>query len=535
MERKNIFSLLAALLVAALLMGGAYPVSAADERVVTIGITSVWDTFMPLNTTSAHTDAVLEQMFDRLMVINRDGTFEPRLAESWEMNEEMDTITYHLNPEAKWHDGEPVTADDVVFTYRLATDPEVKHMRRIRLMYFAGTDDEGAALSEDSLEIEALDEHTVSVKLKQPMDPIAVYALTNRDIFILPEHLLKDMGKDEVINSDFWQKPIGSGPFKFDSTISGERVEFVANEDYYLGKPDFDRLIIRMMPAANLYAGLKSGEIDIIMGGMSASIPLQDWENVAKDESLASFSIPSLAYQYMSVNTSREYLPQEIRQAMSLAINRDVIINNLLKGQGVPAIGPLPPTHQYFNEEILPIEFDVERAKTMVEEAGWDPNRVLQFLVPQGNKVREMSAPLIQQNLAAIGIKTEIQMMDFPTMLQAARDGEYDLCLIGSAGSLDPAECAPNVTVGYLNNFSQTDDPTIGDLAAKGAASIDMEERVKYFNEYQTTFKEQSPLIFLYFSNELFAYNNSKLANVHPDVQDYAINRVPWTWEYIGE
>lgn len=108
----------------------------------------------------------------------------------------------------------------------------------------------------------------------------------------------------------------------------------------------------------------------------------------------------------------------------------------------------------------------------MLEAAGWDSNRELEVMVSTGNEVREKSAILIQQDLQKIGIKTKIQTLDFPTLLTNARNGDYDLCFIGSAGSVDPSESVPNVTAGYMNNFAQLSDPTLGQIGESGAKEI---------------------------------------------------------------
>lgn len=146
--------------------------STGGEKVITMAQTGDWDTFMPMNTTNAGADNVIELMFDRLMVINTDGTFGPRLAESWETNEAQDKITYHLNENAKWQDGEPVTAEDVVYSAQVASSSEFNYLRRIRMQYFAGTDETGCETGTDSIEVKALDDHTVEFTLKTPMDPV---------------------------------------------------------------------------------------------------------------------------------------------------------------------------------------------------------------------------------------------------------------------------------------------------------------------------------------------------------------------------
>ena len=502
--------------------------STGGEKVITMAQTGDWDTFMPMNTTNSGADNVIELMFDRLMVINTDGTFEPRLAESWETNEAQDKITYHLNENAKWQDGEPVTAEDVVYSAQVASSSEFNYLRRIRMQYFAGTDETGCETGTDSIEVKALDDHTVEFTLKTPMDPAIIYALVNRDFFIMPKHLLGDISDTDLVNDAFWQKPVGSGPCIFDSMESGVSIEFKANKDYYLGAPDFDRLVFKKVQSSNLLSGLMSGDIDVLSG--NSQIPLADWEAAKNTQGIVTKSVPTFAYQYMAMNTSRDYLTEDVRHAISLAINRQVIVDQLLQGEARIAIGPLAEDHPYFDEKLLPIEYDPEKAKSMLEAAGWDSNRELDVQVSTGNEVREKSAILIQQDLQKIGIKTKIQTLDFPTLLTNARNGDYDLCFIGSAGSVDPSESVPNVTAGYMNNFAQLSDPTLGEIGESGAKEITFEARKKIYDQYQEELFKQMPMAFLYHTNDLFAYSD-KLENVREGALDYNINKNVWEWK----
>lgn len=549
--KRNMLKVVAASLAGAMLLtacggsGGANQTSAAaggsaetsaaaaegstgGEKVITMAQTGDWDTFMPMNTTNAGADNVIELMFDRLMVINTDGTFAPRLADSWETNEAQDKITYHLNENAKWQDGEPVTAEDVVYSAQVASSSEFNYLRRIRMQYFAGTDETGCETGTDSVEVKALDDHTVEFTLKTPMDPAIIYALVNRDFFIMPKHLLSNISDADLVNDAFWQNPVGSGPCIFDSMESGVSIEFKANKDYYLGAPDFDRLVFKKVQSSNLLSGLMSGDIDVLSG--NSQIPLADWEAAKNTQGIVTKSVPTFAYQYMAMNTSRDYLTEDVRHAISLAINRQVIVDQLLQGEARIAIGPLAEDHPYFDEKLLPIEYDPEKAKSMLEAAGWDSNRELEVQVSTGNEVREKSAILIQQDLQKIGIKTKIQTLDFPTLLTNARNGDYDLCFIGSAGSVDPSESVPNVTAGYMNNFAQLSDPTLGEIGESGAKEITFEARKKIYDQYQEELFKQMPMAFLYHTNDLFAYSD-KLENVREGAIDYNINKNVWEWK----
>lgn len=499
-------------------------------KVVTMAISSTWDKLMPFDMSSNYGDVIMDMLFERLVLNMADGTVQPRLAESWSVNEDSTAITFNLNPDAKWHDGTPVTADDVVYTVQMATNTLVSASRRSHFRVIAGTDEGGAQLSENSPEVKKIDDNTVEFTLKSQMDPESFLNIFCKNFYVLPKHILGQIPLEEINTAEFWQKPtVGNGPFIFESMVTGEQIEMKANADYYLGAPKFDKLVIKVVSASNTLAGLISGEIDMTAGGNLGGIPLQDWEMAQAQSNLICESLPTLGYQYMAMNNSREYMTQNVRRAIDMAIDREAIVEQLLLGQGEIAAGPLPQSHRYFNNELLPVTRDVEKAKALLEEEGWDSSRELLMLVPVGNQVREKSAPLIQQNLAEIGVKVKIQTADFPTLLNMVRNDECDLALVGSAGSTDPDESAQYIDPDMPNNFCLLTDYTLANIAKRGAAGLSFEERKPIYDEYQMALKELCPISWLYFANSLMAYN-SRLSNI--PAEDFAsLSWQVWTWE----
>lgn len=269
----------------------------SGEKVVTMAVSSTWETLMPFNTSSNYGDIIFDQLYDRLVLNRGDGTNEPRLASSWEVADDKKSITFTINEDATWHDGEPVTAEDVAFTAQLVSDPAINSSKRSFLSYFEGVDDSGAELSEDSIGVEVLDGNKVKFNLKQPMDPDIILGVFNKNFFVLPKHILADKTVEEINGPDLWEAPIGSGPFKFGSSIAGEEIQLLCNENYYLGKPDFNKLVIRVVQSANLVAGLMSGDIDILAGSGLAAIPLEDWDTAKAQENLNCVSIENYSYR----------------------------------------------------------------------------------------------------------------------------------------------------------------------------------------------------------------------------------------------
>lgn len=488
------------------------------EKTVTFGTSTLWETFNYLDTTSTPTDWVIEEFFDRLVVINTDGTFDPRIAKSWDID--GTDITFHLDENAKWHDGEPVTAEDVVYTFRLQSSPDVQWLRQSNVKYLEGTDDNGKETGEDSIAVTAVDEHTVKLQLKQPADETRIFSTILRDVFVLPSHLLKDIPDADIKDAPFWSSPVGSGPFIFNSQIDGERVEGDANPDYFLGRPNFDHIVIRFMDASTLAAALLNGEVDI-----TSDVSISDLDTLKANPDITVESKKSFHYQDLCLNLKDDaFSDKNVRIAFDKAINKQAIIDNLYKGFGEPAKTILSSSHPYFNQSVLGNAYDPDAAKKLLEDAGFDFTRTYELTVPKGIQARERSAILIQQDLKAVGVDVSIVTYDFATALQNMRDNKYDLLLMGSAGRVDPED-------GGVSYFSHTEDPKFKELWDKQASGTSFEERKSYLDEYQQYFVEEVPIVVLYFPDR-FVFFRNRLSNVpFTDKTDFYINKKSWEWE----
>ncbi|MDO4619370.1 MAG: peptide ABC transporter substrate-binding protein [Lachnospiraceae bacterium] len=523
------------LATALLLAVSAAPVSAAEsvaetaegEKVVTAAISTAWDTLMPLNTTSNYTRMVVDQIYDRLTQTKADGTIEGRLATSWEGNEDSTAVTFHLAENAVWSDGEPVTADDVVFSYQMYSDPAVDAKSRYHLEYIAGVDESGAELSEDSIEVTAEDDYTVTFNLKSSMY-IDTFLQDNDTVYIIPKHVFEGKTAEEINAPDLWANPVGSGPFIYSSDINGERIEFVKNENYFLGAPKIDRLILRVTDSASMLAGLINGDIDVIGYG---SILTDDWELANEQENLVVESVPTTSYSTLIFNTQKEYLTEKVRQALNMSINRQVLVDGLLLGQGEVIVTPFSSASPYYNENVE-VWYDPETAKTMLQEENFPFDQTLKFYIASGNSITERCAALIEQDFAAVGVKVQIEQVDFSTLMSNMQEGKHDLGIIGSGGTLDPSESREMIAPGSSVNFAQLQDTVLSDLIDAGNAELTFEARKPYFDEYQEKIKEISPMAYLYTRNTLSAYNK-RVTGL--DVASFnCLNWSTWNWDVEG-
>lgn len=503
--------------------------SGPKDEVVTMAIISTWNTLNIYNTSGNYGHCVADQLFERMVSCTHDGEYLPRLADSWEMPEDHTSMTFHMNKNAKWHDGEPLTADDVVFTLKAVTSEKMDNYYRSKFVCLAGTDDNGICASPDDLQVEAIDDYTVKVGLKTPKDEQTVLSTLCSFLYVLPQHILDTGDYSDINDSDFWTSPVGAGPFKYVKDIAGEQLEMTANEDYYLGCPDFKTFVIKVVPATSLTAGLLNGEIDVVGAG---SIPLSDWGTIESSDNLVAESITSYAYQYMEFNLSDgndAFQDAAVRIAFDKAIDKQLIVDQLMAGEGQVAVGPMPKYHPYYNDALEGNSYDPNAAKSALEAANFDFNRTYRLIVPQGNQVREQSALIIQQNLKDIGIKVEIETYDFATLLEMMRNGDFDLGLLGGGSNIDPNESAVIVKPGSAQNYSLLTDSKWYDLAAKGDSLVNFNERKEAFDAYQAALVEDQPYIWLYHQNNLQAHS-TRIAEI--PMEDFIwYNYEVWTWK----
>lgn len=500
-----------------------------NSDAVTMAVISTWDTLNIYNTSGNYGNAVADQLFERFVYRTHDGEVEPRLAQSWEMSDDSKSMTFHLADDVQWHDGEELTTDDVVFTVKAMTDESVDNYYRSEFAVLAGTDENGVAENADDVGVTAVDEKTVTFEFKEPLDENRILHSFLSFLYILPQHILDEGDYESINSSDFWNSPVGAGPFKFVKEDSGTSLELEAFEDYYQGKPNFKTLVVRVVPAENLTAGLINGDIDVVAMG---SIPLADWESIKEAENVVAAPVEDYTYQYMLFNLSESndaFQDANVRNAFDMAINKQQIVDNLMLGEGQVAVGPMPEYHPYFNDELVGNEHNPEEAKKMLEEAGFDFGKEYKLIVPQGNQVREQSALLIQQDLEAIGVKLNIETYDFATLLSMLSDGEADLGLLGGGSNIDPGESSVILKPNDPRNYSLLTDSKWYDIAAEGAKLTSFDERKEVYDEYQMALSEDQPYIWLYHQNNLWAHNQ-QLSNV--PIDDFVwMNFGSWKWE----
>ncbi|MEW6113991.1 MAG: peptide-binding protein, partial [Thermodesulfobacteriota bacterium] len=442
--------------------------------------------------------AITGRIYNGLVKYDKNLQLVPSLCEKWDISEDNLRIRFYLRKDVKWQDGEPFTARDVEYTYKVYIDEKTP-----------------TAYSTDFKRVDkfsSLDDHTVEVTYEEPYAP----ALGSWTTSILPAHLLA--GKD-ITKSPLKREPIGTGPYKFTEWKTGEKIVVDANNDYFEGRPYISRVLTRIIPdPATMFLELKAGRVDQM--GLS---PLQySRQSTGKwwEENFRKYKYLSFSYAYLGYNLQDwKFKDKRVRQALTSAINRESIVQGVLLGLGVVAHTPYKPDTYWYNPNVKKWPYDPDLAKRLLAEAGWkDTNgdgilekdgKPFEFtiLTNQGNEVRKNAATIIQSDLKKVGVKVNIQVIEWAAILKNFIDKRrFEAIVLGWGIGLDPNQIDiwnSEKTKEHQLNFMSYDNKEVDWLLEQGVKTYDRAERKKYYDKFQEIIAEDQPYTFLWFGNAL--------------------------------
>jgi peptide/nickel transport system substrate-binding protein len=471
---------------------------------------------------------------------------EGAMAESWTTSEDGLTWTFKLRDGVTWSDGEPVTSADFKYTYDAIKSDKVQSPRTYML--------------EGIESIETPDPLTVVVKFAQ----VKCDALgTNLVLNWLPSHLYKADFSDIMDSPDNEAPRISAGPFLFQSWTRDDNLIVVRNENYWEGAPHMDGAILRVVPdpGARL-AQLQSGEIDFL------EVQPNQIASAEQDPDLARFQYYDDGFTYLGINLADPANPQSgrddagnlipqdphpilgdvrVRQAIAHAIDYKSIIDNIRLGQGYPmAANVLPAIDWALNKDLQPYAYDQEKAKSLLEEAGWvDSNGdgvrekdgkelKLTLMTNAGNTMREDTGVYLQDQLKQIGMDIDFQTMDFGTLIDNMLAQTYDLVISGWTGvGSDPNDdvfwSSKNDVPGSGFNASSYQNAKVEELLEKGYSvpGCKPEDRAPYYKEIQQIIHDELPFIYLN-GTVANAFYNKDWGNVDPGPWSFFWNMQQW-------
>ena len=477
-------------------------------------------------------DLIYERLaeMDTTMQTVGDKGFHPRLAKSWDWAADSLSIAFHVDPRARFHDGQPVRAEDVVFSFDLFKDPKVAPSV---VPLLANID---SVTARDSL---------TAVAWFKKRTPEQFYDATYQ-VWIMPKHLLAQVPRDQLNSSEWARKPIGTNRFRLARWEPGTRVEIVADTGNYRGRAKLDRVI--MTPAADFDANitrLMTGEADFFEQLSPQLVPRVD-----SSKSLKTVPYPAFAYAFMGMNQRNPknlsqphpiFGDRDLRRALSMGIDRQSMLTNVFGKLGSPAYGPFPKTVSVADTTLRMLPYDVNAAKATLDSLGWKPGpdgirvkngKPLAFslLVPTSSRARMSYAVLLQEQFKTLGAKVELESIDFNAFLARKENSRFDAIM--DAYGTDPSPSGAKQSwsstsigagggnaLGYRNHqFDVLLDSAIG--------SFDMAKTKQYASRAFQQVIDDAPAIWL--------YDLLNIAGAHKRIQVTALRADGW-WSSLPD
>lgn len=470
----------------------------SGEKIINVGVTNTIGSINPLLLNGGEINKYATGlMFLPLMELDADLNFEGMLADSITTEDNKNFIV-HIDDAATWSDGTPVTADDVVYTALRLASPVIGNTAMMYYVFEGVGDDGFVEEGAESIDgIQKVDDKTVQFTTKEEM-PITTFENSYaRYLLTLPKHVIEQYSEEELSTADWFNHPdVVSGPFIVTDFDVDHYISYEANKDYWKGAPKIDKLNIKIVDGSQLYAGLQSGEIDITQQTMS-DIPQEDYESVEALDNVDVVYGSPVTNQSVFIQTKN--IPDvKVRQAMLYAIDRQQILEELLSGHGEIVDGFLSSASPFYDESLTPVSYDPEKAKALLEEAGWDGSQTIRFYVNSGDSTFVNAASIIAAEWAAVGIKAEIQTVDFATLMSVAGTEDYDVLAVQYTYA--PVDPYPDVAwlLGGEGSWTGYSDDTLNEALTKSQLTSDPEETKELFSVVDKKVQEDVPMFSAY-------------------------------------
>lgn len=480
-------------IISALFLVGCGNDKAADTNTLTVGLSGDAIALDPVATNDNQSSNVMLQIYEGLVRTDENGEIVPVLAESYE---QIDDVTYQfkLKQGIKFHNGEELKASDVVFSLKRAIEaPNVTHLFQ----------------TIDIDTVVALDDYTVEFKQTEPFAGI-IPALCHPGGFIVNEKAVTEGGEK------YAQNPVGTNALKFVKWTRADSIELEKFEDYHGTPTQFDKLTFRVIPEpSNRVIELESGGVDI-----AYDIIATDIEKVENNDKLTLLKSLDYGVTYMGYNFSKEvFQDSRVREAITLALDKDSIVKAVFRDLGQTATGAVPPTLKYSISDELEIkQQNVERAKELLEEAGYGDGLSIE-ITTNDNKDRSDMATAMKEQLAAVGIDAQISVLEWSAFNEVIKNGDQDLFMIAwTADSPDIDTflfpCFHSSAKGEGGNYIFLEDDEVDKLLEEARFEQDDNKRADLYRQAQERIEELNAWIPLH-NKEMTMGTRKEIGNVH--------------------
>ena len=450
-------------------------------------------------------------MFDSLVRVDPVTTeIVGQLADSWDVSDDGTTYTFHLvDADVRWHDGEPFTVDDIEFTMMEILKPTYTGIFQQRFQDLVGADQVIAGEATELEGFQVIDEKTVQFKLNQPNAPFLAWAVSA--LKFVPKHLLE--GQDITEDMPYSLAPVGNGPYKFKEWDKGNRFVMEWNEDYWGEKPCAKTITTLAIPDMQaLAAAVEAGDID-----MTIMVPPTEVPRLAEIDDLQYFKQPAIGPESLWFNLNHPILSDpKVRQAIAHAIDAEGFTIGVLQGTTGPANTHFTTGSWAYDPDAELPEYDPEKAKALLAEAGYEDGFTVKLTCNQGNFFREHFVEFAQAELEKVGITVEVEKAEWGTFIGNVMDGNYDMAFYNEEGGIPD----PDVAFEYFhtdgpNNYSHYSNADVDGWLEQARVESDPEKRKELYYQIQNQVNADLPTVPMFWRpNPLVV--NAKYDNVVP-------------------
>ena len=448
-------------------------------------------------------------LFSGLIKFDDRGIPRPDLAESWGSSQDGTIYNFSIRPNAVWHDGQPVTTDDVIFTIDLIKSEISFYPQDVKALW-------------NEVEIRRLDEKTMQFRLPEPFVPFLDYLTFG----LLPQHILGAVPADQILNAEFNLNPIGSGPYQFDHLLVEDGqitgVVLALFDDYYGQNPYIPQVVFRLYPSAS--AAMDAYQQGEVLGISQITQETLDQALAEENLSLYTSRRPELTLVLFNLNNGEVPFLQEanIRKALLTGLNRQHIINDLLRGQAIPADGPIFPGSWAYYEGTEHLNFDPTSATNMLKREGYiipaeggdvrakDGQRLAFDLLHADDALHTAIAEYIQRDWAQLGVQVTLISMPYEQIIyENLTNRQYQAALVDLNLSYtpdpDPYPFWHQAEAVGGQNYSQWDNRAASEYLERARITADLNERTRLYRNFQVIFADELPALPLFFPTYTFA------------------------------
>ncbi|MFF2753191.1 glutathione ABC transporter substrate-binding protein [Psychrobacillus sp. NPDC058041] len=441
------------------------------------------------------------KVYETLLAFDKDRNFVPLLATEWNQVDDL-TWDFTLREGVKFHDGTPFNAEAVKATFDRLLDPATGSPQKDKLGMIK--------------EVIVKDDTHVTLKLSTPYAPLLSILASNEGSILSPK-MIKET-PDQLATH-----PVGTGPFVFDSWKSGQEITLNKNNDYWGEKVKVDSVVFKVVPEdATRLAMIESGEAHI-----SDQVPVTEIDRIENSDKMNLFRTDGLAVEYVGFNTTKAPFDNvKVRQAVSYAIEREAIISGVYNNVGTLANVAMSPQVFGYSKDVKAYPYDVNKAKSLLKEAGYDKG-IKVTLLTSDRKERINMAEVIQSQLKGIGVDVEIQVMEYGSYIQQIENGDHQMLIGGwgnatGDGDYNQYNLFHSASIGAPGNHFYYQNPVVDKLIEQGRVETDPSKRQEIYKQAMQIEMDDAVYVPIRNYEHLAVYNNN-VENFRLDASNYLI------------